>query len=133
MQQLKELLAWGGVDHSQNSTQFNPDNLWDVDERLVNFITDAYVRGWAMSAKTVDLDSGTALFPLRVDAKRWNDSISSVWRDSTVLPWKPWMCTVAIRKKHWAHPMHKKLKRPSTAIERRLCSVSAPAKSTGCV
>ena len=77
MKEIKELVAWGGVDiqglkkaHQDSSEPCT--EIWPIDQRVFKFVVDGYIRGWGMSGDNVDLDLGTAIFARRADVKKWN-------------------------------------------------------------
>jgi len=70
MQALKKKFAWGGT-LPQND--ISVDKTWPVDDDVISFVTEGYLRGWGLTAENVDLDVGTGLFPRRADVRRWNE------------------------------------------------------------
>ena len=71
MQHIKEMLAWGGIDDAELR---NPDDPWPVHDDVKQFVVEGYKRGLTVDASNVDLDTGIALFALRKDARRWNET-----------------------------------------------------------
>ena len=71
MQTLKEKLAWGGT---LPHPTWSPDQEWSVDDDVVDFLLEGYLRGWGLTGARVDLEVGTALFPRVKDVARWNDA-----------------------------------------------------------
>ena len=49
------------------------DKPWPLDERVRDFITQSYLRGWGLTGSNVDLERGTAMFPGRDAVEDWND------------------------------------------------------------
>ena len=72
MRSLKEFIAWGGVTHDSLR---NPQELWPVDQHVHAFFLRGYTRGWRVSAHSVNLDEGTALFAKRTDVKHWSSKV----------------------------------------------------------
>ena len=70
MRELKEKMAWGG---SLPEPGQGVATAWPVDPDVEEFIDEGYLRGWGLTADSVDLDLGTALFPRRADVRRYND------------------------------------------------------------
>ena len=75
MQQVKELLAWGGVESLDNLDTEAP--AWPVHPLVMSYVTNGYLRGWGLSGDTVNLEVGTAIFGRRADVNRWNDACRS--------------------------------------------------------
>ncbi|HIL56947.1 MAG TPA: hypothetical protein EYG39_03455, partial [Rhodothermales bacterium] len=71
MQTLKEKLAWGG---SLPAPTQDPTRHWPVDGDVREFFLAAFLAGWGLTGAEVDLEVGTALFPLRKDCLRWNEA-----------------------------------------------------------
>ena len=69
MRAIKEKLAWGGSIPSASATA---EDGWNVDDDIVDFFVRGYLRGWGLTGLTIDLDIGTAMFPLQKDVRRWN-------------------------------------------------------------
>ena len=79
MKEIKELVAWGGVDIQDLKKALQDSSEpctkpWEIDSRVFKFVQDGYIRGWGMSGGNVDLDLGTAIFARRADVARWNNA-----------------------------------------------------------
>ena len=72
MQELKELIAWGGT-HTDVADKDLP--AADIDPKLTDFFADGYLQGWGLTPSKVDLEVGTAIFVRRMDVANWNSNI----------------------------------------------------------
>ena len=75
MRALKELLAWGGCEHTRALCNDEGwEQPWPIDDRVRSAILDMTLQGIGLSGHTVDPDVGTAIFARHVEKDMWNDA-----------------------------------------------------------
>ena len=92
MRTLKELIAWGGCEHTTSlSNDTGWKEQWPVDRRLVDAFCDMTLQGLGLSGENIDLEVGTAVFATHAQKDRWNDGYVSqieklYWNDGFSRP-----------------------------------------------